>query len=64
VGTNDPIDTKVATQSSYLPTLSGATSTRHYLRQEPSAVNPLARIREGGSLQRLSLPRQKSDKRW
>jgi hypothetical protein len=31
---------------------------RHYLRQEPYAANPLVRIREGGNLQRLSLPRQ------
>jgi len=30
---------------------------RHYLRQEPYAANPLVRIREGGNLQRLSLPR-------
>jgi hypothetical protein len=35
--------------TSYLPTLPGAMSMRHYLRQEPHAVNPLVRIREGGS---------------
>lgn len=34
------------------------TPIRYYLRQEPSAGKPHARIREGGSLQRLSLPRQ------
>ena len=34
---------------SYLPTLSESTHTRHDLRQEPSAVNPLARIREGAA---------------
>ena len=45
--------------TSYLPTLPGATSMRHYLRQEPGAAIPLARIRGGGSPQGLSLPRQK-----
>ena len=58
MGKNQPARQKVATLSSYLPALSESTSTRHHLRQEPSAANPLARIREGGSLQRLSLPRQ------
>jgi hypothetical protein len=43
--------------TSYLPTLPGATSMRHYLRQEPGAAIPLARIRGGGSPQGLSLPR-------
>jgi len=57
MGKNQSANQKVATLSSYLPTLSESTHTRHDLRQEPSAVNPLARIREGGSLQRLSLPR-------
>jgi hypothetical protein len=57
MGKNHPASQKVATLSSYLPALSESTHTRHHLRQEPSAVNPLARIREGGSLQRLSLPR-------
>ena len=33
------------------------TDRRHDLRQEPDAVIPLVRIREGGSPQGLSLPR-------
>ena len=59
MGTNEPTDAKMATLSSYLSTLSRAAPTRHYLRQEPGAVTPLARIRGGGSPQGLSLPRQK-----
>ena len=56
-GTNEPINARMTTASSYLSTLSRAAPMRHYLRQEPGAAIPLARIRGGGSPQGLSLPR-------
>jgi len=57
MGTNQPIVTKMVALSSYLPSLSRSAPMRHDLRQEPSALNTPARIREGGNPQGLSLPR-------
>ena len=63
LGADGPSGQPVAAQSANHSSSSRPTSARHYPRQEPSAVAPLAGICAGGAGQPASLPRLRAERR-